>query len=68
MVRSIFEHCPVVWRPSSDTTINKLEASRNVQLSGLIRTIAKATVLMNYFTMPIELLQATENLTSPISI
>ena len=26
MVRSIFEHCPVVWRPSSNTTINKLES------------------------------------------
>ena len=25
MVRSIFEHCPVVWRPSSNSAINKLE-------------------------------------------
>ena len=25
MVRSIFEHCPAVWRPSSNTSINKLE-------------------------------------------
>ena len=28
MVRSIFEHCPVVWRPSSNTTINNLENIR----------------------------------------
>ncbi len=25
LVRSIFEHCPVVWRPASKSTINKLE-------------------------------------------
>ena len=25
MVRSIFEHCPTVWRPSSNTVINRLE-------------------------------------------
>ena len=25
MVRSIFEHCPVVWRPSSESSVNKLE-------------------------------------------
>ena len=53
MVPSIFEHCPVVRRPSSNTTINKLEEFKNLQLSGLIRTIALATVPMNYFTMPI---------------
>ena len=26
MVRSIIEHCPVLWRPSSNTTINKLDS------------------------------------------
>ena len=26
MVRSIFEHCPVVWRPSSISSVNKLES------------------------------------------
>ena len=26
MVRSIFEHCPVIWRPSSNTTINRFES------------------------------------------
>ena len=25
MARSIFEHCPTVWRPSSNTAINRLE-------------------------------------------
>ena len=25
MVRSIFEHCPTVWRPSAHTATNKLE-------------------------------------------
>ena len=25
MARSIFEHCPTVWRPSSNTVINRLE-------------------------------------------
>ena len=25
MVRSIFEHCPKVWRPSANTATNKLE-------------------------------------------
>ena len=25
MVRSIFEHCPVIWRPSSYTTINRFK-------------------------------------------
>ena len=25
MVRSIFEHCPTVWRPSAYTATNKLE-------------------------------------------
>ena len=26
LVRSIFEHCPIVWRPSANTAINKLES------------------------------------------
>ena len=26
MVRSLFEHCPTVWRPSSNTAIDKLES------------------------------------------
>ena len=26
MVRSIFQHCPVVWRPSSNSVINKIES------------------------------------------
>ena len=26
MVRSIFEHCPVIWRPSSNTIISRLES------------------------------------------
>ena len=26
MIRSLFQHCPVVWRPSSKTTITKLES------------------------------------------
>ena len=26
LVRSIFEHCPMVWRPSSNTVIAKLES------------------------------------------
>jgi hypothetical protein len=26
LVRSIFEHCPIVWRPSSSTVIAKLES------------------------------------------
>ena len=26
LVRSIFEHCPVVWRPSSESPIDKLES------------------------------------------
>ena len=26
LVRSFFEHCPIVWRPSSNTAINKLES------------------------------------------
>ncbi len=26
LVRSLFEHCPIVWRPSSSTVINKLES------------------------------------------
>ena len=26
MVRSIFEHCPIVWRPSSSTAIDRLES------------------------------------------
>ena len=25
LVRSIFEHCPIVWRPTSSTTVAKLE-------------------------------------------
>ena len=26
MVRSLFEHCPIIWRPSSDTAVNRLES------------------------------------------
>ena len=26
MVRSIFEHCPIIWRPSSNTIVNRLES------------------------------------------
>ena len=26
LVRSIFEHCPIIWRPSAATTIDKLES------------------------------------------
>ena len=25
-VRSLFEHCPIIWRPSSDTAVNRLES------------------------------------------
>jgi hypothetical protein len=25
LVRSIFEHCPIIWRPASSSTINRLE-------------------------------------------
>ena len=32
MIRSLFEHCPYVWRPSSMTSINKLES---IQKRGL---------------------------------
>ena len=32
MVRSLFEHCPYVWKPSSMTSISKLE---NIQKRGL---------------------------------
>ena len=26
ILRSIFQHCPVVWRPSSNSVINKIES------------------------------------------
>ena len=26
MVRSLFEHCSIIWRPSSDTAVNRLES------------------------------------------
>ena len=26
MVRSLSEHCPIIWRPSSDTAVNRLES------------------------------------------
>ena len=34
MVRSIFEHCPIIWRPSSSTVIAKLETIQKGPLSG----------------------------------
>ena len=34
MIRSFFEHCPFVWRPSSLTSINKLESIQKEVLSG----------------------------------
>ena len=41
MVRSIFEHCPYVWRPSSMTTIEKLES---IQKRGLKWILSNHTV------------------------
>ena len=34
LVRSIFGHCPVIWRPSSDTVVNKLESIQKRAFKG----------------------------------
>ena len=51
LMRSMFEHCPAVWRPPANTTTISLKPYKNVPSSGLIKIIAPATVLMIYYTM-----------------
>ena len=34
MVRSLFEHCPIIWRPSSDTAVNRLESLQMRAING----------------------------------
>ena len=35
IVRSIFEHCPYIWKPSSKSVISKLESLQKRALNGL---------------------------------
>ena len=36
LVRSIFEHCPIVWRPSSSTAVDKLESLQKRAMKWII--------------------------------
>ena len=45
IVRSIFENCPYVWKPSSESAINKLESLQK-------RAIKWINHGENYFTCP----------------
>ena len=38
MVRSIFEHCPYIWRPVSATAINKLELLQKRAIKWILNT------------------------------
>ena len=45
IVRSIFENCPYIWKPSSNTVINKLESLQK-------RAVKWINHCENYFTCP----------------
>ena len=47
MVRSIFEHCPVVWRPSSESAIDKLESLQKRAIKWINQDLGTSYTLNN---------------------
>ena len=39
LVRSIFEHCPIVWRPSSNTAVDRLEGIQKRALKWILNDV-----------------------------
>ena len=48
MVRSIFEHCPVVWRPASTTAIAKLESLQKRALKWIMADSTESFIDTSY--------------------
>ena len=40
MVRSLFEHCPSIWRPSSDTAVNRLESLQMRAIKWILKDLS----------------------------
>ena len=52
MVRSLFEHCPIIWRPSSDTAVNKLESLQMRAIKWILKdfSVSYSSNKLLYFT------------------
>ena len=48
MVRSLFEHCPVVWRPSSSTAIEKIENLQKRAIKWILSNCTEAGIDLSY--------------------
>ena len=40
MVRSLFEHCPIIWRPSSDTAVNRIESLQIRAIKWILKDVS----------------------------
>ena len=52
MVRSLFEHCPIIWRPSSDTAVNRLESLQMRAIKWILKdfSVSYSSNKLLYFT------------------
>ena len=52
MVRSLFEHCPIIWRPSSDTAVNMLESLQMRAIKWILKdfSVSYSSNKLLYFT------------------
>ena len=48
MVRSLFEHCPVVWRPSSSTAIEKIENLQKRAIKWILCDSIESSIGLSY--------------------
>ena len=48
MVRSLFEHCPVVWKPASYTAINRIESLQKRALKLILSDSFESSIDLSY--------------------
>ena len=48
-VRSQFEHCPIIWRPSSKTSVDKLESIQKRCFKWILQTFASFSSTVHYY-------------------
>ena len=52
MVRSLFEHCPIIWRPSSYTAVNRFESLQMRAIKWILKefSVSYSSNKLLYFT------------------
>ena len=48
-VRSQFEHCPIIWRPSSKTSLDKLESIQKKGFKWILQTYISFSSIVHYY-------------------